>query len=117
MTGYRESWRKRLAEYDGRGALAREAVVDSPRVAQILLLVAEGRSNKEIARVLAISVHTVHTHLVRYYRSHGVHSRTAAAILWIAERTNGRAFLSQSNASVSSNLSPEGPFFRGPRAT
>src|SRR5256885_1040664 len=24
MTGYRESWRKRLAEYDGRGALARE---------------------------------------------------------------------------------------------
>jgi DNA-binding CsgD family transcriptional regulator len=42
---------------------------------QVLGLAAEGRSNKEIAATLHVSVHTVEAHLTRIYRKLGVHSR------------------------------------------
>lgn len=47
----------------------------SLREREIAVLVAEGRSNKEIARALAISFHTVSTHLRRVFVKLGINSR------------------------------------------
>ena len=51
----------------------------SKREAEVLALVAEGRSNAEIARLLSISAGTVKRHLEHVYEKLGVHTRTAAA--------------------------------------
>ncbi len=50
-----------------------------PRERRVLELLAQGASNKEIARELGISEGTVRTHLERLYRKLGVRSRTEAA--------------------------------------
>jgi DNA-binding CsgD family transcriptional regulator len=55
----------------------------SPRQEQILELVAEGCSDKEIARRLGMSVRTVGTHLSRLYERHQVHSRSAIVAMWL----------------------------------
>ena len=46
---------------------------------QIADLVALGRSNREIAGSLFLSVHTVEAHLTRIYRELGIQSRTELA--------------------------------------
>ncbi|HWD18173.1 MAG TPA: response regulator transcription factor [Verrucomicrobiae bacterium] len=51
----------------------------SPREMQILASVAKGRSNKEIASELNISVGTVRIHLMHVYEKLHVHCRTEAA--------------------------------------
>jgi DNA-binding CsgD family transcriptional regulator len=43
---------------------------------QVAQLVAAGRTNREVAEALFMSVHTVEAHLTRVYRSLGVRSRT-----------------------------------------
>ena len=43
---------------------------------QVAQLVAAGRTNREVAEALFMSVHTVEAHLTRIYRSLGVRSRT-----------------------------------------
>ncbi|HET9082972.1 MAG TPA: helix-turn-helix transcriptional regulator, partial [Candidatus Limnocylindrales bacterium] len=48
---------------------------------QVVDLVAAGRTNKEIADTLFMSVHTVEAHLTRLFRSLGVQSRTELARL------------------------------------
>ena len=48
------------------------------RQAEILAFVARGRSNREIARVLSISAHTVRKHLENAYARMKVHTRTEA---------------------------------------
>jgi DNA-binding CsgD family transcriptional regulator len=53
----------------------------TPREREILELVAEGRTNAEVAGVLWISPGTVRKHLENAYEKLGVHSRTAAAAL------------------------------------
>jgi DNA-binding NarL/FixJ family response regulator len=55
----------------------------TPREQEILALVAQGRSNAEIAKALSISEPTVKGHLWRLYRKIGVSNRTAAA-RWVA---------------------------------
>ena len=55
----------------------------TPREYEILRLVAQGRSNAEIANALAIAEPTVKGHLWRLYRKIGVSNRTAAA-RWVA---------------------------------
>ncbi|HEY3069828.1 MAG TPA: helix-turn-helix transcriptional regulator [Gaiellaceae bacterium] len=50
----------------------------TPREREILELVAEGRTNAEVARLLWISPGTVRKHLENAYESLGVHTRTAA---------------------------------------
>jgi DNA-binding NarL/FixJ family response regulator len=55
----------------------------TPREHEILGLVAQGRSNAEIAKELGISEPTVKGHLWRLYRKIGVTNRTAAA-RWVA---------------------------------
>lgn len=59
----------------------------SDRQNQVLGLVAEGRTDKEIASQLQLSVRTVQKHLERAYRSLGVTTRTAA----VRERTRAPA--------------------------
>lgn len=48
------------------------------RQRQVLVLLAEGRSNKEIARCLSISEGTVKAHINTAFRILGVHNRTSA---------------------------------------
>lgn len=50
----------------------------SQREAQILRLLAEGHSNKELAQKLFVSENTVETHLRRIYEKLGIRSRTQA---------------------------------------
>jgi DNA-binding NarL/FixJ family response regulator len=56
----------------------------SPREREILALVAEGMPNKQIARRLGITEHTVKIHLGNVFRRIGVGDRTSAA-LWARE--------------------------------
>ena len=51
----------------------------TPRQAQVLALVDEGLSNKEIAQRLSIQEQTVKNHMHRILRKFGVHRRSEAA--------------------------------------
>ncbi len=50
----------------------------SPQERRVLLLLAPGRSNTEIARELVVSVNTVRTHIQNIYRKLDTHNRAAA---------------------------------------
>ena len=50
------------------------------RETDVLRLVAEGYNNKEIAKQLFITSHTVKAHLTHIYKKFGVTNRTAAAM-------------------------------------
>ena len=51
----------------------------TPRQAQVLHWIAEGKTNAEIAVILDCSFFTVKNHLKEIFQRLGVHSRTAAA--------------------------------------
>jgi DNA-binding NarL/FixJ family response regulator len=53
----------------------------TPRQREILVLLCDGLSNKEIARELAMSDNTVRVHLAAVFRTLGVATRTQAALL------------------------------------
>ena len=55
---------------------ARESL--SRREQDVMTLVAQGKTNKEIAAILLVSPRTVHKHLENVFRKLGVHTRTAA---------------------------------------
>ncbi|MFY0408602.1 response regulator [Solicola sp. PLA-1-18] len=59
---------------------ARAAELLTPREQDILLLLAEGMSNEEIARSLVVEVSTVKSHLARMLPKLGVKSRLHAAV-------------------------------------
>jgi DNA-binding CsgD family transcriptional regulator len=63
-----------------------ETMAVSPRQREIMLLLATGLSDKEIAARLQVSPHTVRTHLQRLYAQHGLRNRAEAAATW----TRGR---------------------------
>ena len=52
----------------------------TPRQAEVLLWVAQGKTNKEIGSILGISADTVHKHLEQVFAKLGVETRTAAAL-------------------------------------
>jgi len=56
----------------------------SPRQSQILALMAEGCSDKEIARKIGVSYPTVRTHIDRIFRDHGLRNRTEAVAVWLS---------------------------------
>jgi DNA-binding CsgD family transcriptional regulator len=64
-----------------------ETMAVSPRQREIMLLLATGLSDKEIAARLQVSPHTVRTHLQRLYAQHGLRNRAEAAATW----TRGRS--------------------------
>ena len=57
------------------------------REAEVLLWIARGKSNRDIAEILSLSPRTVNKHLEQIYTKLGVENRTSAAAL--AVRTLG----------------------------
>ena len=53
----------------------------SPRELEVLALVAEGRTNRDIAKRLVLSEHTINRHVANILRKLGLPSRAAAASL------------------------------------
>jgi DNA-binding CsgD family transcriptional regulator len=51
----------------------------TPAEERVVALAIEGMSNKEIARLLVVTVHTVEVHLTHSYQKLGVRSRTQLA--------------------------------------
>ena len=70
---------KALADLGARPPAARAGGL-SPREAEVLRLVAHGRSNGEIARELVLSVRTVERHVANVYLKIGASGRTARAV-------------------------------------
>lgn len=54
----------------------------SPRQREVLALVAQGLTDREIAARLGIAHHTARDHVREVQRRLGVSSRTAAAVAW-----------------------------------
>ena len=52
----------------------------SPRVAEALLWVAQGKTNGDIAQILGISESTVKKHLLEIFQTIGVETRSAATL-------------------------------------
>lgn len=68
-----ETSQKTLIEY-GKGATKRDLLATlSPRQREVLRLIAEGRTTKQIAQVLEISVKTVETHRAQLMERLGIH--------------------------------------------
>jgi len=55
----------------------------SPREIELLPLIAQAKTNKEIGIILNISLHTVSKHLEHIYTKLSVYSRTGAAIWYL----------------------------------
>ena len=68
-------------ESGGRAALEHLPTTLTERERQILHLVAEGRSNKDIERQLNLTESMIKVHLHRIYRQLAIHNRTALAAL------------------------------------
>ena len=68
-----ETSRKTLLEY-GKGTTKRDLLATlSPRQREVLRFIAEGRTTKQIAQVLDISVKTVETHRAQLMERLGIH--------------------------------------------
>ncbi len=66
---------------DLTSAITQTATTDlSPREIEVLRLLATGRSNREIAETLFLSIRTVERHLTSIYTKIGVHSRAEAIV-------------------------------------
>ncbi len=81
--GAGQPWFDRLAALEQRLVTSPEpaALPDklTPREVEVLVLIAHGRSNKEIGRELVLSVRTVERHLANVYLKTGLHSHAQAA--------------------------------------
>ncbi|WP_242619864.1 helix-turn-helix domain-containing protein, partial [Actinomadura fibrosa] len=55
----------------------------SPREAEVMELIAQGRSNGEIARALVVSEYTIKNHVNRIFAKLGVRTRGAAMARWL----------------------------------
>ena len=75
---------KFVGRLGGRSAAAKRSGLTGREV-EVLALVADGLSNREIAERLVVSEHTIHRHLANVYAKLGVSSR-AAAVALAAER-------------------------------
>ena len=57
----------------------------TPRQKEVLDLIASGLGDKDIARALGISIHTVRKHIERLYFENQIHNRAAAVAAWLRE--------------------------------
>jgi DNA-binding CsgD family transcriptional regulator len=71
---------KLVTKLGGRSAAARRSGLTAREV-EVLSLVADGLSNREVAERLVVSEHTVHRHVANIYAKLGVSSRAAAVSL------------------------------------
>lgn len=62
----------------------------TPRQLEVLRLLAQGKSNKQICRALNVAEGTIKNHLYALFRQIGVSNRTEAA-LWLARRISGES--------------------------
>ncbi len=62
----------------------------TPRELEVVALVAQGLSNRQIAERLAVGEQTVKNHVSRAARKLGVRNRTAVA-LWVLEQRRAAA--------------------------
>lgn len=67
-----------IAESSGDGSEADQEALLTPKEKMVLQYISRGYSNKEIARSLEISPHTVASHIKRIYRKLAVNSRNEA---------------------------------------
>lgn len=74
-------------EIDDDRTLLRRKLTVTDREAEVLLWIARGKSNRDIAEILDLSPRTVNKHLEQIYAKLGVENRTSAAAL--AVRTIG----------------------------
>ena len=58
----------------------------SRRQEQVVRLIADGLTDKEIAVRLGLRERTVRTHLERLYARHGLHNRAGAVSIWYRTR-------------------------------
>ncbi|MEV6979306.1 helix-turn-helix transcriptional regulator [Kitasatospora sp. NPDC093806] len=75
-----------------------EAVMEfhlSHRQREIVLLISEGNSNKEIGRILDVSPRTVESHLQRLYLRYGINSRAALVAKWLRADPAASAAMSE----------------------
>jgi DNA-binding NarL/FixJ family response regulator len=78
---WRDRARRELGRISGRAARDHDALTSTER--QIAELVATGKTNREVAAELFVTVSTVEANLTRVYRKLGVRSRTELA-RWFA---------------------------------
>ena len=57
----------------------------SPRETEVLQLIAEGKTNTQVALALGVTVHTVKFHLASVYRKLGVQNRTEAVVAFLSD--------------------------------
>jgi len=61
----------------------------STREEEVLALLAEGLSNREIALALGLSRRTIETYLHRLYKKLGVHNRAGAVARYLQRAADG----------------------------
>jgi DNA-binding NarL/FixJ family response regulator len=76
----------RLSSEDdsGQEALLRRHFTVTQREAEVLLWIARGKSNRDIAEILGLSPRTVNKHLEQVYQKLGVENRASAAVTALA---------------------------------
>ncbi|HET9242675.1 MAG TPA: AAA family ATPase [Gaiella sp.] len=86
-------WAERARAELGRVPIRRKGATDGLTVAEarVAELVAQGRSNREVAQALFVSPKTVEANLTRIYRKLGVRSRAALASRLAASRAEERS--------------------------
>ena len=79
-----EATRRLVADFAKRNHAATEArdAMDwlTPREREVLVLIAHGLTNSEIASTLNVSLETIKTHVKRIFTKIGVHDRAQAVI-------------------------------------
>ena len=85
---------------------AREIAIGdlTPRQIAVLNLLADGKTNKEIADTLSIEPGTVKSHLSKLMSKYGLHTRTKLALLWA---DTGRNMVGRGQGSVSRDQDSE----------
>lgn len=60
----------------------------TPREVEVMDLIAEGKSNKEIAEILGVGKGTIGSFLVKIYDKLDAHNRAGATRMWLLHRTD-----------------------------
>ena len=80
-TGPDELLLRLVAAGSGTDGLLRQRLGLTPREAEVLFWVAQGKPNKDIADILSLSPRTVNKHLEQVFAKLGVENRSAAAAM------------------------------------